>query len=114
MCLSSRDRKVRYAVGNRTSLHAPTPKKGILQKSNGDFPQKFECWFRIWEREGLPDGSKNSHGRLIGQHRETGHCGWGARIRTWEWRNQNPTVSLLVSARILKKSRNPSHYCSIG
>jgi len=25
----------------------PTPKKGILQKSNGDFPQKFEYWFRI-------------------------------------------------------------------
>src|SRR5215471_9306448 len=27
MCLSSRDRKVRYAVGNRTSLHAPDPEK---------------------------------------------------------------------------------------
>jgi hypothetical protein len=21
---------------------------------------------------------------------ETGLCGWGARTRTWEWRNQNP------------------------
>jgi hypothetical protein len=20
------------------------------------------------------------------------YAGWGARIRTWEWRNQNPTI----------------------
>src|SRR6266849_2956416 len=27
---------------------------------------------------------------------ETGLAGWGARIRTWEWRNQNPQNALGV------------------
>jgi hypothetical protein len=35
-----------------------------------------------------------------------GITGWGARIRTWEWRNQNPPISLEHSALILKKLRN--------
>jgi hypothetical protein len=27
---------------------------------------------------------------------ETALAGWGARIRTWEWRNQNPTLFVVV------------------
>ena len=27
---------------------------------------------------------------LNGSHRACQNIGWGARIRTWEWRNQNP------------------------
>src|SRR5260370_37735173 len=37
---------------------------------------------------------------------ETGLAGWGARIRTWEWRNQKPPVSPLISRIILKNRRN--------
>jgi hypothetical protein len=33
---------------------------------------------------------------------ETALAGWGARIRTWEWRNQNPTISPLNSTLILQ------------
>src|SRR5215467_6709224 len=40
--------------------------------------------------------------------------GWGGRIRTSEWRNQNPPISVLTSTRIPKKLRNSSRYRSIG
>ena len=45
---------------------------------------------------------------------ETGLAGWGARIRTWEWRNQNPPVSPLISRIILKNRRNSTRFQSIG
>src|SRR6266536_2055474 len=32
--------------------------------------------------------------------------GWGARIRTWEWRNQNPIVRLAGTRRELRESDN--------
>src|SRR5262245_20577811 len=44
--------------------------------------------------------------RLSAIIRETRLAGWGARIRTWEWRNQNPTSFPLRSTCIPKKSRN--------
>jgi hypothetical protein len=37
-------------------------------------------------------------------------AGWGAGIRTWEWRNQNPPNSPLRSMIILKKSANCSPF----
>jgi hypothetical protein len=37
---------------------------------------------------------------------ETGLGGWGARIRTWEWRNQNPDGSPDLSERIPKNCGN--------
>src|SRR5258708_2977262 len=45
---------------------------------------------------------------------ETALAGWGARIRTWEWRNQNPPVSPLISRIILKNRRNSTRFQSIG
>src|SRR5258707_14287078 len=45
---------------------------------------------------------------------ETGLAGWGARIRTWEWRNHNPPVSPLISRIILKNRRNSTRFRSIG
>ena len=33
---------------------------------------------------------------------EIGLAGWGARIRTWEWRNQNPLDYPTISTRIWK------------
>src|SRR5712672_1510557 len=45
---------------------------------------------------------------------ETALAGWGARIRTWEWRNQNPPVSPLISRIILKNRRNSTRFRSIG
>jgi hypothetical protein len=40
-------------------------------------------------------------------------AGWGARIRTWEWRNQNPSNSARRSMSFLKKSRNLRPFRSI-
>jgi hypothetical protein len=34
---------------------------------------------------------------------ETALAGWGARIRTWEWRNQNQAVSFYLSTAVPKK-----------
>jgi hypothetical protein len=45
---------------------------------------------------------------------ETGLAGWGAWIRTRGWRNQNPTISPLVSMRVLKEPRYPPLEASIG
>jgi hypothetical protein len=38
--------------------------------------------------------------------------GWGARTRTWEWRNQNPANSVVISTRILNFEPD-SPRCSI-
>ena len=45
---------------------------------------------------------------------EIGLIGWGGRIRTSAWRNQNPTISLLKSRRIPKNTRKSNSYLSIG
>jgi hypothetical protein len=45
--------------------------------------------------------------------RETGLAGWGGRIRTSEWRNQNPTSSLVKSTYIPKKLQNSTAEKSI-
>src|SRR5690606_153181 len=37
--------------------------------------------------------AREYHHAAVGHHLPpsvTGVCGWGARIRTWEWRDQNP------------------------
>ena len=36
---------------------------------------------------------------------ETGLTGWGARIRTWEWRNQNPLPYHLATPQQVPESR---------
>jgi hypothetical protein len=45
---------------------------------------------------------------------ETGLVGWGARTRTWEWRNQNPSGSRDLSTRIPKNRENSTSICSRG
>jgi hypothetical protein len=45
---------------------------------------------------------------------ETALAGLGARIRTWEWRNQNPSISAISSTLILKKWRIVASNRSIG
>jgi hypothetical protein len=40
--------------------------------------------------------------------------GWGARIRTWEWRNENPSRSGEVSVRIPKNRGNTTPVGSTG
>ena len=41
-------------------------------------------------------------------------AGWGARIRTWEWRNQNPLGNPYFPALISKNSSETVHQISIG
>jgi hypothetical protein len=44
-----------------------------------------------------------------------GHLvGWGARTRTWEWRNQNPSSSPYLSKLIPKKCGNSTSIRSRG
>src|SRR6266436_1816920 len=45
---------------------------------------------------------------------ETALAGWGARIRTWEWRNQNPPILPLISRAIRKNPRISTRFQSIG
>ncbi len=45
---------------------------------------------------------------------ETGLGGWGAGIRTWEWRNQNPGSSYYLSTCIPKKCGNSTSIRSRG
>src|SRR6266508_6188686 len=45
---------------------------------------------------------------------ETGLVGWGARTRTWEWRNQNPSGSHYLSTRVPKNRGNSTSIRSIG
>jgi hypothetical protein len=44
---------------------------------------------------------------------ETGLAGWGARIRTWEWRNQNPPFCLPFNGHS-EKSTKFDPFQSIG
>jgi hypothetical protein len=56
-------------------------------------------------------GGSHTRGKSIV---ETALAGWGGRIRTSAWRNQNPTSSLLKSTGIPKKSGNLPSGISIG
>ena len=41
--------------------------------------------------------------------------GWGARIRTWEWRNQNPLPYHLATPQQVPESRTePSSHAAAG
>ena len=54
-----------------------------------------------------PGRTSLTHRNVGGSHTpgnhtvETGLGGWAGRIRTWEWRNQNPSVCSMVSMRHL-------------
>jgi Na+/H+ antiporter NhaD/arsenite permease-like protein len=48
------------------------------------------------------------------QNMITALASWGARIRTWEWRNQNPPVPPLISTIILKNPRISTRFQAIG
>src|SRR5215467_9653414 len=66
-----------------------------------------EAWPTRLGRRDLADET----GRDFAQTSPT--LGWGGRIRTSEWRNQNPLISLLNSTLIPKKLRNSGRYQSI-
>jgi hypothetical protein len=84
-----------HSVEDRTSLH-------FLTLQNGHFLGKRErlsgqTW-KIGPNSGtLETKERARHPVFAGflaysahKNRETGLVGWGARIRTWECRNQNP------------------------
>jgi hypothetical protein len=54
--------------------------------------QRPDVWRLTSGNGGTSVGTRNSQG-------ETRVAGWGARIRTWEWRNQNRTVSERILSR---------------
>src|SRR5712691_2826070 len=59
--------------------------------------ENHRCWTESVQIAGQRLGPASLTHRNVGgsptpgnHHAETGLAGWGARIRTWEWRNQNP------------------------
>jgi hypothetical protein len=54
------------------------------------------------EARPLTSGNVASSQSSVTLPEETAVAGWGARIRTWEWRNQNPTNFRSPSTFILK------------
>ena len=104
------DWQVGRPVEDRTSLHSRSPQNGNLLSTDQRLLAKisnFESNSRTPEtgrraksraRAGLSDACAS-------QNRETGLGGWGARIRTWEWRNQNPLPYHLATPQKVPESR---------
>ena len=69
-----------------------------------------------WRAETISKGDEKptrKQGRF-GKEFSTLTLGWGARTRTWEWRNQNPSGSRYLSKRIPKKRGNSASIRSRG
>jgi hypothetical protein len=49
---------------------------------------------------------------LVEKESETGLGGWGARIRTWEWRNQNPLPYHLATPQQVPEGRGEATSCA--
>jgi hypothetical protein len=63
------------------------------------------------KRSRTTPGKWRKLGRKLTPRKDKSHCniiylysGWGARIRTWEWRNQNQLGNPIKSTRIRKKA----------
>jgi hypothetical protein len=90
-----------------------------MAERNADAPPEDRIECRIGINVGdiiaddwAPDRVKNGESKNAKNVARS--AGWGARIRTWEWRNQNPSTSLAKSIRFLKKIENSPRYQSIG
>jgi hypothetical protein len=94
----------------------------IWQVFDRRLSRRFGTWVRNLHRalperrlvQRLNPGSVGGFQKIRKPIRETGLAGWGGRIRTSGWRNQNPTISLLVSTGIPKNPRNSLLLRSIG
>ena len=64
----------------------------------------FRMKIRCEQKQMLSDSSDNAK-----------YTGWGARIRTWEWRNQNPLPYHLATPQQVPESRTePSSHAAAG
>src|ERR1700694_1904844 len=103
-----------YSSASEASLQ----KTGVFLDSAGDFwefsAQKVRTSLSrdYWRREkpafGGPFSSKE------GNSLKSGRTGWGGRIRTSAWWNQNQATSPAISMRILKKAWDSALKVSIG
>src|SRR5262249_27757497 len=82
--------EVGRTVDDPTSLRLFSPQKADF--SNID--ERLSIKLRIPTRSRGEEEKNNAHGAFFrsswGKAREMPLGGWGARIRTWVWRNQNP------------------------
>jgi hypothetical protein len=95
------------------------PKTGIFQISAGDYQRFRSHRGRFRSPETDSRFAKARHWRaflslLRAKSPVVGLPGWGGRIRTSVWWNQNQRGSLAISIRILTKSRNLPLDISIG
>jgi hypothetical protein len=77
-------------------------KTGTMPKIRRDFRHFASRNHRIWDAETLYVTQKARQPRAFQRHHwgkflETGLAGWGGRIRTSEWRNQNPIIPPAIS-----------------
>jgi hypothetical protein len=97
----------------RSRTESPTKIFGYGKFATGDWARKLADW--LWPAR-FYGSRRRMHGRLRGgtvghfsrrrkRPTETALGGWGARIRTWEWRNQNPVNSDYLSTCVPKKLR---------
>src|SRR5712691_11900042 len=70
--------------------------------------ENHRCWTESVQIAGQRLGPASLTHRNVGgsptpgnHYEETGLAGWGARIRTWEWRNQNPLPYHLARPRFM-------------
>src|SRR6266478_3465998 len=94
MCLLLRANKVsRQQVSGQTTCQIPDIENSCSRDSSRKTPPSVgRARFSSPKTRLLPLTLGNVGGSPTpGNHTaETGLAGWGARIRTWEWRNQNP------------------------
>jgi hypothetical protein len=99
---------------SRTGLRVSKTEIGKIR------PETFDQNVPIWRESSPPYPSdtralrRNHMKYLLFSHPgdggpETALAGWGARIRTWEWRNQNPLPYHLATPQ-----RAPDHTCGSG
>ena len=86
---------VGHTVERRTSLRFTAPQNGNFVGNGGRIftaSVSFGANLGSWETGGRAKSRANAalFKRLANRLAEPGLAGWGARIRTWEWRNQNP------------------------
>ena len=94
----------------------------IWQVSDWRLSRKFGTWERnlhraVLERrlvQRLNPGRVGGFRKMRKPMRETRLAGWGGRIRTSEWRNQNPIILPIKSTLIQKNKRNCQRAISIA
>jgi hypothetical protein len=106
-----------HAVEDRTSLRSSSPQKRNFPIVDQRLSAKIANFDSI---KVVPETDRSSKSGahagfffdLVEKESETGLGGWGARIRTWEWRNQNPLPYHLATPQQVPEGRGEATSCA--